>query len=88
MIFDHRTHTCKPGSIKGHLDLYAKMGFAPQSRLLGQPVLYRTTEVGDVNSYVHVWPTRIWQTAPPSARPCGPIQSGWPMSRPPESLAL
>jgi hypothetical protein len=31
------------------------VGFAPQSRLLGKPVLYGTTEVGDVNSYVHVW---------------------------------
>jgi hypothetical protein len=55
MIFDHRTYTCKPGTIRAHLDLYAKMGFAPQSRLLGMPVLYGTTEVGDVNSYVHVW---------------------------------
>jgi hypothetical protein len=28
MIFDHRTYTCKPGTIKAHLDLYAKMGLA------------------------------------------------------------
>jgi hypothetical protein len=86
MIFDHRTYTCKPGSIKAHLDLYEKMGFAPQSRLLGKPVLYGTTEVGDVNSYVHVW-AYIWWTALPSVRPRGPIRSGWPTSRRPESLA-
>lgn len=55
MIFDHRTYTCKPGSIKAHLDLYEKMGFAPQAKHLGKPVLYGTTEVGDVNTYVHVW---------------------------------
>ena len=55
MIFDHRTYTCKPGAIKAHLDLYEKMGFAPQSKHLGKPVLYGTTEVGDVNTYVHVW---------------------------------
>lgn len=55
MIFDHRTYTCKPGTIKAHLDLYEKMGFAAQSRCLGAPVLYGTTEVGDVNTYVHVW---------------------------------
>ena len=55
MIFDHRTYTCKPGAIKGHIDLYEKMGFAAQSRHLGKPVLYGTTEVGDVNTYVHVW---------------------------------
>ena len=55
MIFDHRTYYCRPGMIKPHLDLYAKMGFGPQSRHLGRPALYATTEVGDVNSYVHVW---------------------------------
>jgi hypothetical protein len=55
MIFDHRTYFLKPGTIKAHLALYEKMGFAPQSRVLGKPVLYATTEVGDVNSYVHVW---------------------------------
>ena len=55
MIFDHRTYTCKPGTIKAHIDLYEKMGFAPQSKHLGKPVLYGTTEVGDVNTYVHVW---------------------------------
>jgi hypothetical protein len=55
MIFDHRTYFCRPGTIKAHLEMYEKLGYAPQSRLLGKPVLYATTEVGDVNSYVHVW---------------------------------
>lgn len=55
MIFDHRTYTCKPGSIKAHIELYKAMGFAPQSRLLGPPVLWATTEVGDINSFIHVW---------------------------------
>jgi hypothetical protein len=55
MILDHRTYTCRPGTIKAHLELYAKHGFAAQSRNLGKPVLYATTEVGDVNQYVHVW---------------------------------
>ena len=55
MIFDHRTYTCKPGTIKAHMDLYQKYGWPAQTRCLGQPVLYATTEVGDVNSYVHVW---------------------------------
>ena len=55
MIFDHRTYFLRPGTIKAHLALYEKMGFAPQSRVLGKPVLYATTEVGDVNSYLHVW---------------------------------
>jgi hypothetical protein len=55
MIFDHRTYTCKPGMIKAHIELYRAMGFGPQSRLLGAPVLWGSTEVGDINSYVHVW---------------------------------
>jgi hypothetical protein len=55
MIFDHRTYTLRPGTLKAHLELYEKHGFAAQSKHLGKPVLYATTEVGDVNSYVHVW---------------------------------
>jgi len=55
MIFDHRTYYCRPGTIKAHLALYQEMGWKPQTRHLGQPALYATTEVGDVNSYVHVW---------------------------------
>jgi NIPSNAP len=55
MIFDHRTYTCKPGTIKAHVELYRTKGLVPQSRHLGPPVLWATTEVGDVNSYVHIW---------------------------------
>ena len=55
MIFDMRTYTCRPGTIKQHLALYQEKGLGPQTRHLGQPVLYATTEVGDVNCYVHVW---------------------------------
>jgi hypothetical protein len=55
MIFDHRTYTCRPGTLKAHLDLYRQQGYGPQTRHLGAPVLYATTEVGNVNSYVHVW---------------------------------
>ncbi|MGF1649088.1 MAG: NIPSNAP family protein [Hyphomicrobiaceae bacterium] len=55
MIFDVRTYTCKPGTIKKHLALYEELGLGPQTRHLGQPVVYGTTEVGDVNSYIHIW---------------------------------
>lgn len=55
MIFDHRTYTCRPGTIKKHMKLYEDHGWAPQSRHLGQPILYGAVETGDVNSYVHVW---------------------------------
>ncbi len=55
MIFDHRTYACRPGTIKKQIALYEAHGWAPQTRHLGQPLLYGATETGDVNSYVHVW---------------------------------
>ena len=55
MIYDHRTYTCRPGTIRKHLDLYIAYGFRAQTRHLGQPVLYAGTDIGDVNAYVHVW---------------------------------
>lgn len=55
MIFDHRTYTCRPGTIRKHMKLYAEHGFAVQSRHLGQPLLYGLVDAGDVNSYVHIW---------------------------------
>lgn len=55
MIFDHRTYTCRPGTIKKHMALYEQNGWEIQSRHLGQPLMYAVTETGNVNSYVHVW---------------------------------
>ena len=55
MIYDHRTYTCRPGTIKKHLELYLEHGWEPQTRNLGKPLLYAMTETGDPNSYVHVW---------------------------------
>jgi hypothetical protein len=55
MIFDHRTYTCKPGTIHKQLELYEKHGKAPQERHLGPPLLYGVTETGPLNTYVHVW---------------------------------
>ena len=55
MIFDHRTYVCRPGTIKAYLAIYEKMGAAVQKKHLGEPVLWATTEVGDVNAFVHIW---------------------------------
>ena len=55
MIYDHRTYTCRPGTIKQQLALYGEYGYKVQTRHLGKPALYGTTEIGDVNAYVHVW---------------------------------
>ncbi len=55
MIYDHRTYTCRPGTIKKHLALYAEHGWPVQRKHLGEPVVYAATETGDVNSFVHIW---------------------------------
>ena len=55
MIYDHRTYVCRYGMVPAHFALYEKMGFSAQRRHLGEPVLYASTEVGDVNSFVHIW---------------------------------
>ncbi len=55
MLYDVRTYTCRAGTIKKHLALYAEYGYAVQSRHLGTPLAYMQTETGNVNSYVHIW---------------------------------
>ena len=55
MIFDMRTYTCRPGTIKAQMEIYEKFGYGPQTRHLGKPHLWATTEVGDVNQFVHIW---------------------------------
>ena len=55
MLFDQRTYTCRPGTIKQHMALYEEHGLAAQKRHLGEPLLYAITETGNVNQYVHIW---------------------------------
>ncbi|WP_118138240.1 NIPSNAP family protein [Oceanicella sp. SM1341] len=55
MIFDHRTYTCRPGTIRKHMKLYEEHGWETQSKHLGTPLFYGAVETGDVNSYVHIW---------------------------------
>lgn len=55
MLLDVRTYTCRPQTIKKHIALYEKMGKTPQTRHLGQPLAYMTTETGNVNQYIHIW---------------------------------
>ena len=55
MLYDVRTYTCRPGTIKKHLALYAEFGYEIQSRHLGKPLAYMQTETGNVNSYTHIW---------------------------------
>ena len=55
MLLDVRTYTCRPGTIKKHLELYERMGKAPQNRHLGAPLAYLVTETPNPNQYVHIW---------------------------------
>jgi hypothetical protein len=55
MLLDVRTYTCRPATIGKHLALYEKMGKGPQTRHLGQPFAYLTTETGNVNQDIHIW---------------------------------
>ncbi len=55
MLLDVRTYTCRPGTMKAHLALYAKLGKGPQTRHLGQPLVFLTTETGNPNQYLHIW---------------------------------
>ena len=55
MLLDVRTYTCRPGTIKAHLEVYEKYGKHPQTKHLGQPDAYLVTENGNVNQYVHIW---------------------------------
>lgn len=55
MLLDVRTYTCRPGTIKAHLELYEKYGFAAQKRHLGEPLAYLITETGPQNTFTHIW---------------------------------
>ncbi|HEY0218161.1 MAG TPA: NIPSNAP family protein [Afipia sp.] len=55
MIIEHRTYTVHPGKLSAQLRLYEEHGFAVQKRYLGAPLAFLVTEIGDVNSYIHLW---------------------------------
>lgn len=55
MIFDMRTYKYRPGTLPALVKLYGEHGLGPQSRHLGPPVVWGTTDVGALNTYVHIW---------------------------------
>ncbi|MDP3797023.1 MAG: NIPSNAP family protein [Polaromonas sp.] len=55
MLYDVRTYTCLPGTLKKHMTLYGEHGYHVQRRHLGEPLAYLQTETGNVNSYTHIW---------------------------------
>ncbi|MBT3360065.1 MAG: NIPSNAP family protein [Rhodospirillales bacterium] len=55
MLLDVRTYTCRPGMIKKQIALYNEFGREPQTRNVGQPLAFLTTETGNPNEYIHIW---------------------------------
>ena len=55
MLFDVRTYTCHPGTIKKQMALYEEHGLEAQKRNLGEPLFYGLCESGNPNQYVHIW---------------------------------
>lgn len=55
MLLDVRTYRTKPGKLAAQIALYEKHGREAQVRHLGQPIVWATTESGEINTYVHIW---------------------------------
>jgi hypothetical protein len=55
MLVDHRTYTCRAGTLRKQMALYEKYGLAVQKKYFGEPLAWLVAESGDVNSYVHIW---------------------------------
>lgn len=55
MLYELRHYTCKPGTMGEQHDIYQRWGMEPQVRVLGAPVMFATSEVGELGSYVHIW---------------------------------
>lgn len=55
MLIDHRTYTCRVGTLRKQIAAYEKHGLAAQTRHFGPPLAWLVSETGDVNTYVHIW---------------------------------
>jgi hypothetical protein len=55
MIVEMRIYTLSFGSTGRYFELYRTLGQAIQWRILGSPLGYYVTEVGNLNQIVHLW---------------------------------
>lgn len=60
MIVEQRVYRLKKGMVPEYIRLYREHGRAVQVRILGNPLGYYTTEVGDLNEVVHLWGYASW----------------------------
>jgi hypothetical protein len=55
MIVEERTYTVKPGTVTQYYDDYNPRGLQIQKRILGNLIGYFHTEIGPLNTIVHLW---------------------------------
>jgi NIPSNAP len=55
MIIDERTYTTLPGKTKAFLEIYERLAKPIQWPILGEPIGFFVTEVGELNQVVHLW---------------------------------
>jgi hypothetical protein len=55
MIIDERTYTLVPNKVPEFLALYQREGYPVQTRHLGEPVGFFTTDIGTLNQIIHLW---------------------------------
>lgn len=55
MIVELRIYDIKTGHLREFLKDYASDGLPIQTKHLGKPLGYYSTEIGDVNQVVHLW---------------------------------
>lgn len=55
MYVEERIYTLHPGKLPAFLKIYEEKGFAPQRDILGSPMGWYTTDIGELNQFVHLW---------------------------------
>jgi hypothetical protein len=55
MIVEKRTYTLKVGTTAAFLKAYEEHGLSIQARVLGPPLGYYSTEIGNPNQIVQLW---------------------------------
>lgn len=55
VIIDERTYTCHPGKVGTFLEVYQRLGKPVQWPILGDPIGFFVTEVGELQQVVHLW---------------------------------
>lgn len=55
MIVDERSYILKTGHLRPFLELYRSRGYPAQRRHLGEPFGLFSVEVGELDTWVHMW---------------------------------